>query len=264
MAATLYSISVTINSTKLTTNHGNVVYNLTNPIYLDSTKGYTCYLHDGIIYNCWTNISSAQNNNTLRVRDSFGDWFTITIPDGNYEFYDLALYFYNYFENLNMLTTDEDGDNVPPIWFEPIRSLNKCSIHMQGGWQWDNTQSGNFGKIVGFTQSKIYDATSQYYTEIGDTNANISNDINQLQIHCSLVDPRYSTFNSESTDIIYSPHITASAGSAIQIEPKNVIPIPVNTNVISNIVIRITDSLGRDLILAEPITLTLVIQRMPN
>lgn len=257
----MYSIPINIDTSQVTNSeHHDVTIQLETPIYLDPSRSYTVYLHHANLWNCWTNISARQNNNTMRIRDNFGDWFNITFPDGAYNIEDMNIFLFNFFQGNNMLTTDENGTKISPIYFTGNVATGQTIVNMQGGFQWD-TSTGNLRLLLGFNSETII-ATSQYFKKTGENLANISNDINSVMIHCSLIDGRFSIYNGKTSDIIFSSNINVPQGYQMQLEPKNVVPIPINSHNLSTIRMRVTDQLNRDLIMTEPVSYCLIIQRM--
>ena len=206
-----------------------------------------CLLSCNLWYS-WCNISTAFNNNEVAYYN--GDvWIIITMMNGLYNIDQISTYIKNVMTGA--------GDDPANINLVGNYSTLRCDLFLLNGYRLDLSR-GNFHKILGF-DSGIYTTTIT-----SQTNVNITYDITSINFHNSVVDTSYSYANSFNDDIIYGGYSpTSSPGSLLSINPPNLIYLPLNSNSIANMRLRITDQSGNLLDLnGESVSYTFHIRSM--
>ena len=112
----------------------------------------------------------------------------------------------------------------------------------------------NFNDIIGFTKINI--TTSQF----GQALPNITNSVDNIKIKTSLIDD--SLDGGLSTDVLYSFDTSdISRAYPFKVEPRRRLYNKLNTNIISQIRIYMTDAINRPIDFNEvPVSLTVVIK----
>ena len=168
----------------------------------------------------WYNISHEYKNNIIQHFDG-STWRTTVLPDG---FYTIDL--------LNDTLMDTK------IGFDINKITSRAILNLKSGGQVDFSE-GKLHKVLGF-ESKIYTSDK---TE-GTYPINISNDIDRILIHCSLVDHSY--LNNVKSDVIYSFVPETPPGSLITLNPNPSIYLPIREREhINSIRMNITDQNNR-------------------
>lgn len=189
-------------------------------------------IHTSLWYNFY-NVSAAIGNNVLNYsHNSGGNWTTVTFPDGLYNISDLNSYLQQQIEN--------NGHTVNKLRLLANYSLLKVQVYIEtaSNFQIDLQSSvSSFHSFLGFN-SGIY-TTAGYTT--AQSIANITNNINTLEIHCSLVDQEFTFENGKKSDIVFTMSPNEPTGSLMIRAPTNPIYLPVNTNYIESIRVKITD-----------------------
>lgn len=183
-------------------------------------------------YNFY-NVSASIGNNVLKYSNNSGsNWYTVTIPDGLYSI-----------ENINsqiQQAIENNGHTVNKLKIIANYSIVKVQIYIEPGsnFQIDLQSSvSSFGSFLGFN-SAIY-TTEGYST--AQNNANITNDINKLIVHCSLVNNEFSFDNGTKSDTLFTVVPNELPGSLMVREPSKPIYLPVNNTFIERISMRVTD-----------------------
>lgn len=193
------------------------------------------------IWFSWHNISSEYNNNKITYVDSNIQDHVITLPNG---FYTLDL-LDQYLQSLRV-----------PFRITVNEITSRCILKVPQGISVDFT-NGEIYKLLGFNKS-IYIAASGNKKFEGSKPINITNGIDRILIHCSLVDGSYLNFNSQmdTSDIIYSFVPEAPPGSLIVVNPNpELIYLPIRDSVIRRIKMEITDQNNKKINLNnEPVT----------
>lgn len=184
----------------------------------------------------WFNINPEYGNNIFKYSPDNGvNWFTETIPSGNYSLTQLEDAIHDLMKNNTHVNVDETY-NINLI---PNYSTIKLYIELLGDFQIDLTV-GNINQIFGFPSMILTDSS------YGSSNVNITNSVNTMLVHCSLVNGAGSYDNNTSSDIIYSFVPSVPPGSSISISPVSVTYIPIDRlDYMDRVRIRLSDQLGR-------------------
>lgn len=190
------------------------------------------------IWFSWHNISHEYMNNVLKFYNGT-NWQTIVLPNGFYTI-ELINYFLKSIEN--------------KVVFDVNEITSRCILKLKPGYKIDFSE-GKLNEILGF-EAKIIDKTD---TE-GKFPINITNGIDRILIHCSLVEKSY--LRNVKSDVIYSFVPETPPSSLITINPNPPIYLPVRENkLIHTIRMQITDQRNRPLNLNnEPVTYMLYLR----
>ena len=198
---------------------------------LDSNKRYEIALLSASIWYSWFNISNTQYNNAVwRYSVDIGvTWIEHVIPDGLYGIDSLNEYFIN--------TITADGNNPDFFKLEANYSTFRCIFTLNAGYQVDLTRS-RLNELLGFN-SQVLTATKQ-----GEKNVNITNNINSISIHCSVVDSNSSFLNNQPTDAIYSFMPRSGPSTLLDVRPLHLTYLPITTKNLTSIRMSVTNQLN--------------------
>ena len=215
----------------------NFTVRLTSPIKLKPDKKYkVCLLNFHGVYS-WHNIQSQSLNNIVRYSPDNGiTWKTITIPDGVYSYSDINKYIHDVMKTNGDYTTVL-GEDVFDINISFNLSSFLVYIELTNSYQFD-LYTQQFGDLLGFDVAILTAATNTSVRL-----PNITNSIDTLYIHCSLVND--SIVNGNSSDVIYSfSTATINRSKSFSFEPFNLVYSPISGNLITTITLSITDVNG--------------------
>lgn len=173
----------------------------------------------------WHNISNRLSNNSFEYSTDNGNSFTkITFPDGNYDYNDL----------INHITNElAKNDDESAFHLEANYSTLKSNLTLD-----TNTIirfTNNFGKVLGFTQNEyLINSTSEQKINIDK--------IEEVLVHCDIVDG--SSNNNDKSQIIYTFNPCSSSNGIIQFHIDSPIYLPIISDSISTIRIKLTDQDG--------------------
>lgn len=198
------------------------------PIELDPNRQYSLGLIGFHTYNSIPNIEEGVNNKFI-----YGDNQEILIPTGSYEISDIESYLQRQLlKTLKLSHTN--ADNV--LSLKPNNNTLKSEIHSK--YEIDFTP-GTIGKLLGFSGIKTLEPDILH---VSDLPVQIIK-VNSIRIECNITTGAYYDGNLSHTLYEFSPSV--DPGFAINIEPKNILYLPVNTrDRIDNISLRIVDQEG--------------------
>jgi len=142
-----------------------------------------------------------------------------------------------YYELDDIITTFMDME-----WIRKSKTVlslkkNNLKVQIKSQWQVDFTNVNSIGKILGFSNKRMIKPNKQ---EFSDVPVNIFN-INTVKIHCNLIRSNIEDLK-RNTNILYDfPLNTELVGNKVIKEPNPICYFTVNTSVIYELVIRITD-----------------------
>ena len=244
-------INTTIKSPTIV--HGtnsDIIVELTSDMLLPNTDQNYLALESINLNYTWNNIDhSKYNNNTMRYSSDNGSTFkTISFPDGNYSYSNISNYINNYLESQNESKTG--------IQLYYVSSLKKIFLELEANYQVDFRGNLTFAKLIGFGSTNVIISTSRYSDETPD----ITNSIDNIIIHCSLLNDTFYNVNLNS-DVLYSFSTSSfRIGYDIPIKEQNLQYHKMNDYLIRRFRIQIKDSLNRYLDLEDPISMTLFIR----
>ncbi|KAJ3661728.1 hypothetical protein Zmor_006115 [Zophobas morio] len=157
------------------------------------------------------------------------DWKILKLPNGLYDENELNNYIQEYFG-----TSDS-----PPFYFDVNYATNRFMLIIRDIDCEIDFSHGKIHQLLGFDK-KIYKQGINYATKIG----NITKDIDQILIHCSLISSSYQ--NNLKSDVMYAFTPNISPRSLINIEPTHPKYLPINrTDYIFHIRISVTNQLNQ-------------------
>lgn len=197
----------------------------------------------------WHNIKQSFGNNTMTYTYD-GVPYTITLADGSYDIRSINREVQRQMKINNHYTpADVVVGVIEDQYFISIESnhyLNKVEISVKPHTYYVNddtpvtiptslTIDSSIGDILGFEPNTIISDETVVSTKTPDVNRGV----NSLLIHCSAATSSF--MNGISSDIIH--HFTPNTGpsSIMSIIPIQLVYLPVSSNSISNINMRITD-----------------------
>ena len=202
------------------------------------------------LWNTWFNVTAANGNNLFRYYNGTV-WKVLTIPDGNYSLQTLEMAIH---EGMKA-NTDVTIDGVTGVETHNINISSqigtlKIKIEVKNSFKVD-LATDNIRNLLG------YDAIEVSVTQVGSSNANITNGLNELHLHCSLVNGGM-YMNASTSDIIYNFVPAGPAGAALNFRTDNPLYMAIRDNrYIDSIRLYMTDQLGRSVSLnGEPLTPT--------
>ncbi|EFA12246.1 hypothetical protein TcasGA2_TC006912 [Tribolium castaneum] len=251
-----------------------------NPINLSGLKGKIA-LKTASLWYSWDNITEEYKNNEIKFRRSphelseyksgkkapqtelknneikkdrqglprvedeeddrnESEWKILKLPNGLYDENELNNYIQEYFGTFE----------TPPFYFDVNYATNRFMLIIRDKDYEIDFSHGKIHELLGFDK-KIYSRRPKaasaaakeginYATKIG----NITKDIDQILIHCSLVSSSYQ--NNLKSDVIYAFTPNISPRSLINIEPTHPKYLPINrTDYIFNIRISVTNQLNQ-------------------
>jgi hypothetical protein len=197
-----------------------------NPINLSGLKGEIA-LKTASLWYSWDNITEEYKNNEIKYKSGkkAPEWKILKLPNGLYDENELNNYIQEYFGTFE----------TPPFYFDVNYATNRFMLIIRD----KDFSHGKIHELLGFDK-KIYKEGINYATKIG----NITKDIDQILIHCSLVSSSYQ--NNLKSDVIYAFTPNISPRSLINIEPTHPKYLPINrTDYIFNIRISVTNQLNQ-------------------
>lgn len=218
-----------------------------NPgLNLDKNKDYYLALDSISMYYSWYNVSSVYSNNTLSYSPDDGKtWKMIVLPNGNYSYNELNTYIQRVLKSNSHM---EDGITIT---FVP--SLLKVLLTLKTDFQID-LRSGDFGKLIGFDKKII--KVSQYSPNLPD----ITRSVDNVFIHTNVLSD--SIISSNQSDVLYRFSVdNLPLSYPFHIAPRRALFNKINTNLIKDLRIYITDEHNRPLDLNDiPISLILIVK----
>jgi hypothetical protein len=211
------------------------------PIELDSTTDYALALLSFHTYNSIPNIEEGINNKFYFGDDAVGlsHKDVINVPTGAYELNDLELYLQQQLLQKGYIpTTLSDGESYDSyLSLKPNNNTLKCEIKSR--FRINFTEADSFGSVLGYS-SRFLVPNILYESDIP---VNIIK-VLTIRVECNIVYGSY--YNSSTSHTLYEFAPSSDPGYSINIEPKNLVYLPVlNNRVITNITLRLIDQDGQ-------------------
>lgn len=194
-------------------------------IVLDPHYTYSCALLDIFTNNTIPNVHEGNNKFYFSTNVS-EKLLVITIPVGCYEIEDISEYLKSRFPE----------KKKKPIVLIPNKNTLKCEI--QTDFKIDFTQKDCIGPLLGFSK-RILKAEGSYES---DRPVDI-NPLNSIRVECDLVTGSF--HNNKSTHTIYQWSPSVDAGYKMDVQPRNLIYLPVNRRRINTVNISFVDDEGK-------------------
>lgn len=190
---------------------------------------------------------------------------SITIPIGSYEIRDIEKYLQEQiilqndeFSHFNKLPAERKDEEIERIFsLKANNNTLRCEIESSMiDVHFDQERS--LGKLLGFSR-KVLESGSKHES---DRPVEIVK-VQIVRVKCNIVQGAF-TEDSMESHVLFEFPISVDPGYAINIEPRNIIYLPVNTNLIQNITVHLQDQNG-DLVnfRGERIIVRLELKRCP-
>lgn len=213
-----------------------------NPtIYLDGE--YEMCMINLQSYNSIANVTSY--NNVFRYKNGEEEWKEIIIPEGAYDVDDLQSY-------IEEELKKKEGDDIV---FYLKGNTNTMRVTMETNVDVDFGAKYSIGTLCGFDKVVVYRGKRVASNRVVDIN-----EVNAIDILCNIVDGSF--INGSPSHILYHFYPNVPPGFKIIEVPEQKIYMPVNTNVLSSISIRLVDQDGRPVnFRGEEVTIYLRLRR---
>ena len=208
----------------------------------------------------WNTNHNLTGSKVLRwSADNGSTFFSITIPDGNYNIEDVNNLLRASQEEEGVTDLDGFGNIIYGIDILPNFNTNRVDILIDNtvgtGNTFlfdltDGTNPDNIRNFLGFGSVMVS------ATQTGGFIANVEADVNSWVIECDLVRNSYKNGTISTALFTFKPKALSS--EAFEIEPTHLKFLQVRRNIIESIRFKLVDSLGRKIDLrGEHITLNL-------
>lgn len=184
-------------------------------------------------WNSIPNIEEGLNNAFFYDKEKL-----ISIPTGSYELTDIEEYLRDHlYVNSNEIRKESKDDaNEKILSLKANNNTLQCELKCMYDIDFRSPQS--IGSLLGFTP-KLLEANRVHISELPVSIIKITN----IRVECNITSSAYHNSNLSHTLFEFSPNVPP--GYKLDVEPHNVIYLPVNTQTISNITLRIVDQEGR-------------------
>jgi hypothetical protein len=204
------------------------------------------------IFNTIPNITTS--NNTL-IFTYNSTTYTIEVDTGIYDINTLNQFIKTYMTNNNLLISSQ-----PLFVLLANNSTQKVNILFNGSVSIDFVNS-TIRDILGFNQIIVNGVANQI---ISANNTAAFNIVNQLLLHCNIVNSIYTDNiynNTEKSNILATIPLNSQIGYQTLFEPLHPVEIYVNADTIQYLNLYWTDEQGRDLssIIVDPWTVLIKI-----
>lgn len=234
-----YTVSLTGNSSTLQST-------LFPVLRLSKEKVWEAALLDLTTYNSIPNITEGINNkfHYYKTKDNKGNYSsleTVEIPTGSYEI-----------DNINDLLQNTLGKDKIRI----KGNNNTLKAEITSKYYIDFSKPGSIGALLGF--SSTTPPLEPNTTHSGNLTVTIVK-VNTIDVICNIVSGSYR--DGENRHILHTFYPYIAPGFKIVEKPQNLVYLPLNTSVISDIVLNIRDQDGNLIdFREEPITVRLHIK----
>lgn len=219
------------------------------PIELDSRYDYSLAL---ISLNTWNSIPNIEEGrNRFHYKDQNEDK-VIEIPTGSYELTDIEAYIQ---KNLRP-NTDNIEERNRVFSLKPNNNTLRCEL--KSIYDIDFTPTDSIAKLLGFSKQVLKSGKLHQ----SDLSVEIIQVIT-IRIECNIISGSYYTNSPSHTLYEFSPAV--DPGYSINIEPRNLVFLPVNRKFIDNISLVLVDQDARPVnFRGEEVVIRLELRRNSN
>lgn len=199
--------------------------NIYPPIILKPNISYCVGLIGFHTFNSIANIEE-RNNQFYYDKEK-----CITIPTGAYEIEDIEKYLQNRIVEENLFYSTEIDVHIEKekvLSLKPNNNTLKCEI--KSSYEVDFTHSDSIGKLLGFSLRKL-DIGKLHQSDLP---VNIIK-VLSVRVDCNIVNG--SVYEGQFSHTLYEFSPNVNPGYKINIEPHNILFMPINTQVMDNITI---------------------------
>jgi len=200
------------------------------PVELHQDYDYSLAL---ISLNTWNSIPNIEpGRNKIYYRDLQGQEKIIKIPTGSYELADIEKYIHN--QICEAGTADEEKNQV--LSLKPNNNTLQCEI--KSVYEINFQPSDSIAKLLGFS-NKILESNKLHTSDLPVEIIQVIT----IRVECNIISGTYYGNRPSHTLFEFSP--TVDPGFSINIEPRNLIFLPVNRKRIDNITLTLLDQDSR-------------------
>ena len=202
------------------------------PIELDPERQYCLGLIGFHTYNSIPNIEERVNDKFI-----FGN-HTISISTGSYEIRDIELYLQTKIVAELRLNTLQQSEIEEVLSLKPNNNTLQCEIKCKYDIDFSPNR-GTIGRLLGFSGKEILKAGVLHRSDLPVQIIKVDS----IRVECNIITGAYYDDRLSHTLFEFSPAV--DPGYAINIEPKNILYLPVSVrNSIDNITLKILDQEG--------------------
>lgn len=205
------------------------------------------------IVNFFHNISAALGNNIIYYTDDSANptKYTITFPDGSFDFADINTVLKTFFT--------VRGIDVTTIKFYSQTFTQKISVALKPGF--GIRIPAGMATILGYADNSTYFNSATFYSYYDAVTTAKFNKIISLNLLCNLANSNF--FNGQYSNLLATIPITASIGNIINYSPY--VPIKIDSpnlagQVVDHIEVRLYDQLNRGVVIDEDWNATITIE----
>ena len=202
------------------------------PVELEPDRQYCLGLIGFHTYNSIPNIEEGVNDKFV-----FGE-YTTSISTGSYEIRDIESYLQRKIAEELKLSSKEEEEASEILSLKPNNNTLKCEIKCKYDIDF-SPQKGTVGKLLGFSGEEILKANTLHTSDLPVQIIKVAS----VRVECNIITGAYYDNRLSHTLFEFSPAV--DPGFAINIEPRNILYLPVNArHSIDNITLRILDQEG--------------------
>lgn len=217
------------------------------PIELDPQYEYSIALVSLSTWNSIPNIEAGKNK--LYFVDHRGTELDIVIPTGTYEIQDIE----SYIQKQLGRPRDTQGELNEVFSLKPNNNTLKCELKSR--YDVNFKPSDTIAGLLGFS-NKLLKAFDWHQSDLPVQIVQVVT----IRVECNLISGSY--YNNAPSHTLYEFMPTVDPGYSINIEPRNLIYLPVTRKTIDNITIQLLDQNSKSVNLnGEEIVIRLELKR---
>ena len=211
-------------------------------IELDSSGSYTLGLYGFNVFNSIPNVQRGKNdkfhfsivNDEGQSTDTF-----VVIPEGGYEIDAIEKFLHDaLLEKHEALLGSKF--NRGKYYFGMRANLSTLEVIISASFAVDFTKPSSIGQLLGFDNVLIKAGDSAKSNSVVKITS-----VDAVNIECNIITGSYIMGKPSHTLYSFDPNVVPP-GYKISLYPSNVLYLPLNTNYISNITLRLVDHKGED------------------
>lgn len=201
------------------------------PIELDPRFDYSLAL---ISLNTWNTIPNIEKGRNRFYYTTNSEQRLLEIPTGSYELEDIEHFIQDHLSFIG--NTEEERNRI--LSLKPNNNTLKCEL--QSIYEIDFTRKDSIARLLGFSP-QLLKSNSLHESDLPVEIIQVVT----IRVECNIISGSYYTNNPSHTLYEFSP--TVDPGYSINIEPRNLIYLPVNQKSIYNITLNLVDQDSRPL-----------------
>lgn len=201
------------------------------PIELDEKFNYSLALIGFHTYHSIPNIDAS--NSKFYYKDEGGEDKGVVIPTGSYEIADIEHFLQNYLHT--QYPSQHDDETL--LYLKPNNNTLKSEIE-SNILDIDFRPNDSVGRLLGFS-NRLLEKKKRHESDLPVDIVKVVT----IRVNCNMVVGSYTNGHRTHTLFEFSPSV--QPGYAINIEPNNLIYLPINTHRIENISVTLLDQKSR-------------------